>query len=154
MLNKNADVRLTGAMKNGRKRHAAGKALGRIASVTLHAVSHEKGDGHRRHWPLNSQPMLMALNALQLVLYIALLALTGQGLLALLVGAHRDRNVFFKLLQVLTRPFTEMVRLISPRQVADKHVPLATFLLLVVLYVAVTFEKVSHCLQLHMAGCR
>ena len=98
--------------------------------------------------------MLMALNALQLVLYIALLALAGQGLLALLVGAHRDRNVFFKLLQVLTRPFTELVRLISPRQVADKHVPLATFLLLVVLYVAVTFEKVSHCLQLHMAGCR
>lgn len=98
--------------------------------------------------------MLLTLNALQLVLYIALLALVGQGLLALLAGAKRESNFFYKALTVLTKPFTRAMRFITPKQVADQHVPLATFLLLLVLYAAVTFEKVSYCVSINMAGCK
>jgi hypothetical protein len=54
--------------------------------------------------------MLFTLNALQLVLYIALLALVGQGLLALLAGAKRESNFFYKTLSVLTKPFTRASR--------------------------------------------
>lgn len=98
--------------------------------------------------------MLLILNALQLVLYIAMLALVGQGLLALLAGARRESNFFYRTLVVLTKPFTRAMRFIAPKQVADQHVPLATFLLLLVLYAAVTFEKVSYCVSVNMAGCK
>lgn len=101
--------------------------------------------------------MLTVLNYLQLVLYIALLALAGQGVLYVLAGAGRERNFFYKLLQVLSKPFTLMVRRITPRQVSDAQVPVVTFLLLAVLYAVVTFERADLCVTGNMvgqAGCR
>ncbi len=71
--------------------------------------------------------MLTFLNVIQLVLYIALLALAGQGVLFVLAGAGRQRNVFYKLLQVLSKPFTLVVRRITPRKVSDDQVPVVTF---------------------------
>ena len=45
--------------------------------------------------------MLDFLKLAQLVLYIALLSLLGQGVLYLLAGARRDGNVFYRLLQAV-----------------------------------------------------
>ncbi|MFY8084393.1 MAG: hypothetical protein ACOVN7_11780 [Rubrivivax sp.] len=98
--------------------------------------------------------MLNVLNLVQLVLYIALLALAGQGALYVLAGARRNGNVFYRLLQVIAKPFTVPVRWITPRQVADRHVPLVTFLLLLIAYAVVTFEKISLCMAANMVGCR
>jgi cytochrome b561 len=98
--------------------------------------------------------MLTALNLIQLVLYIALLALLGQGVLYLLTGAKRETNFFYKLMQVLTKPFTFAMRKITPKQVSDQHVPIAAFLLLLVLYVIVTMEKINLCVGQNMVGCR
>lgn len=101
--------------------------------------------------------MLTFLNILQLVLYIALLALVGQGILYVLAGAKRDSNFFYKLLQVLSKPFTLPVRKITPRQVGDSQVPIVTFFFLVILYTVVTFERTDLCIRLNMvgqAGCR
>ena len=98
--------------------------------------------------------MLTLLNALQLVLYIALLALLGQGLLFVLAGAKRETNVFYQLLRIVSKPFTWLVRSITPRQVADRNVPILTFALLVLAYMVVTLEKISLCVSLGMAGCR
>ena len=98
--------------------------------------------------------MLTFLNIAQLVLYIALLSLLGQGLLFVFAGASRDTNFFYKLLQLMSKPFTWPVRKVTPHQVADRHVPLVTFFVLVVLYFIVTFEKIDHCLNSHMVGCR
>jgi uncharacterized protein YggT (Ycf19 family) len=96
--------------------------------------------------------MLTALNLAQLVLYIALLALVGQGILYVLAGARRDTNFFYKLLQVLSKPFTLPVRKITPRQVGDSQVPVVTFFLLVVLYAVVTFERADLCVSSQMVG--
>ncbi|MDP1901225.1 MAG: hypothetical protein Q8K96_12335 [Rubrivivax sp.] len=96
--------------------------------------------------------MLTVLNVLQLVLYIALLALAGQGALYVLAGAKRDSNVFYKLLQVLSKPFTVTVRKITPRQVSDAQVPVVTFLLLAVLYAVVTFERADLCVASNLVG--
>ena len=71
--------------------------------------------------------MLTFLNLVQLVLYIALLALVGQGALYVLAGQRRENNVFYKLLQVVAKPFTWVVRKITPKQVADAQVPVVTF---------------------------
>ena len=98
--------------------------------------------------------MLNVLNIIQLVLYIALLALVGQGALFVLSGARRDSNFFYRLLQVISKPFTLPVRWITPKQVDDRHVPVVTFLLLLIVYVVVTFEKINLCMAANMAGCR
>jgi len=98
--------------------------------------------------------MLNVLNIIQLVLYIALLALVGQGALYVLTGPRRDSNFFYRLLQVISKPFTVPVRWITPRQVDDRHVPVVTFLLLLIAYAVVTFEKINLCMAANMAGCR
>jgi hypothetical protein len=98
--------------------------------------------------------MLNVLNIIQLVLYIALLALVGQGVLHVLAGARRDSNFFYRLLQIVSKPFTLPVRWITPRQVADRHVPVVTFLLRLIGYAVVTFEKINLCMAANMAGCR
>lgn len=101
--------------------------------------------------------MLVAVNLAQLVLYIALLALAGQGVLHLLAGAGREDNFFYRLLRLLSLPFTALVRRALPRRVAGAPVPLLTFVLLAVLYAAVTVERADLCLRaqrLGQAGCR
>ena len=55
----------------------------------------------------------------------------ANGSSALLAGAKRDQNLFYQLLQVLTRPLIAGARSITPTVVLDRHVPLVAFLLLV-----------------------
>ncbi|MBX3641489.1 MAG: hypothetical protein KF720_00285 [Rubrivivax sp.] len=98
--------------------------------------------------------MLHALEIAQLVLYIALLSLLGQAALYLLAGARRDGNFFYQLLQIVGRPFTRLVRRLTPRQVADRHVPVLTFLLLLLAYAVVTVERISLCVHSGMETCR
>jgi uncharacterized protein YggT (Ycf19 family) len=98
--------------------------------------------------------MLTFLNIAQLVLYIALLALLGQGLLYVLAGQKRSTNFFYQLLQLLSRPFTWPVRRITPKQVGDHQVPIVTFFLLLILYAVITFEKIQYCVSVQMVGCR
>ena len=98
--------------------------------------------------------VLTFLNLLQLILYIPLLALAGQGALYVLAGSRRDQNLFYRLLQLLSRPFTLVVRRITPAKVLDRHVPVATFLLLLVVYIVVTFERIDLCLRVGVEQCR
>lgn len=98
--------------------------------------------------------MLLLTSALKLIAEIALLAMVGQWLLGLLAGARREQNFFYQLLGILTRPFTRLTRLISPRVVLDRHIPLATFLLLLSLWLVVTMTKISLCLQIGVAQCQ
>jgi hypothetical protein len=98
--------------------------------------------------------MLSVLNILQLVLYIALLSLAGQGLLALLAGPRRHANVFYRVLGTVPRPFTAVVRRLTPARLPDRHVPWLTFALLLPAYVAVTFEKIALCLRIGLDACR
>jgi hypothetical protein len=97
--------------------------------------------------------LLLVLTALKLVCEIALLSLAGQGLLHVLAGAGREANVFYQLLRVMTRPFTAAVRRLTPRRVLDRHVPLATFGLLLLAWVVVTVEKVRLCVNIGMQAC-
>lgn len=98
--------------------------------------------------------MLIFLNLVQLILYIPLLALVGQGLLFVLAGPKRDTNVFYRLLQLLSKPFTMVVRKITPRQVADHQVPIVTFFLVLIAYAVVTFERIDLCVRIGMEHCR
>lgn len=96
--------------------------------------------------------MLTLLNATQLVLYIALLALIGQAALHLLAGRARDTNPFYRVLQWLSKPFTSAVRRITPRRISDTQVPWVTFCLLAALYLWVTLERIDLCVSSHWVG--
>lgn len=98
--------------------------------------------------------MLLFVSSVKLVAEIALLALAGQFLLGLLAGAKREGNLFYRLLQVLTGPFVRGVRLITPRVVLDRHIPLAAFVLLAMVWVIVTIVKINLCLQIGVEHCR
>jgi hypothetical protein len=101
-----------------------------------------------------SPAVLTFLNLLQLILYIPLLALVGQGLLYVLAGPKRDSNFFYRLLQLLSKPFTLLVRRITPRKVADHQVPLVTFFLVLIVYFVVTFERIDLCLKVGVEQCK
>lgn len=98
--------------------------------------------------------MLTFLSLAQLILYIPLLALAGQGVLFVLAGPKRDSNFFYRLLQLLSKPFTIVVRRITPRQVADHQVPIVTFFLVVIAYAVVTLERIELCLKIGVEQCR
>lgn len=96
--------------------------------------------------------MLLLVASIKLIAEIALLALLGQGLLALLAGDKRHDNFFYKLLEILTRPFTKTTRTITPRVVIDRHIPIATFALMLGIWVFATLAKVNLCVQIALAS--
>lgn len=98
--------------------------------------------------------MLLAVTSIKLVAEIALMAFVGQWVLGLLAGSRRDTNFFYQLLAVLTRPFVRGVRLITPRVVLDRHIPLAAFVLLAMLWVVVTLVRIQTCLEIGVHLCR
>jgi hypothetical protein len=98
--------------------------------------------------------MLLLVTSIKLIAEIALMALAGQFLLGLLAGAKREKNFFYRLLQVLTNPFVKGMRLITPRAVIDRHIPLAAFVLLAMVWVIATLTKINLCLQIGVEQCR
>ncbi|HEY6513933.1 MAG TPA: hypothetical protein VI032_18285 [Burkholderiaceae bacterium] len=98
--------------------------------------------------------VLLLINALKLIVEIALMALVGQWVLGLLAGPKRDTNFFYRVLQTMTSPFVRVARLLSPRVVLDRHVPLVAFLLLAFGWLVVTMAKIDHCVQIGVELCK
>ena len=98
--------------------------------------------------------MLILVSIFKLLAEIALMALLGQGVLAVLAGAKREQNVFYQLLQVLTRPFIAVTRKITPKVVLDRHVPVVAALLLLFIWVAATLTKISICVEIGVEACK
>jgi hypothetical protein len=98
--------------------------------------------------------LLTLVSIVKLLAEIALLALAGQGVLAILAGGKREQNLFYQLLQVLTRPFVRVTRFITPRIVIDRHIPLVAFLLLLSIWLAATITKISICLEIGVQLCQ
>ena len=98
--------------------------------------------------------MLLFVSAVKLVAEIALMALAGQFLLGLLAGQKRDTNIFYQLLQVMTKPFVKGMRLVTPKVVIDRHIPLAAFVALAMVWVVATVTKINLCLQIGVEQCR
>lgn len=98
--------------------------------------------------------MLTTVSILKLLAEIALLALAGQWLLGLLAGAKREQNVFYQLLQVVTRPVVAGARFITPKLVIDRHLPLVAFLVLLFVWLAATIAKINICLRIGVELCK
>jgi uncharacterized protein YggT (Ycf19 family) len=98
--------------------------------------------------------MAFALLIAQSLVLINGLALIGQ----LLVGAFnwpaRQQNIIFRLFQVIASPAVKLVRLVTPRIVIDRHIPIAAFLLLFFAYLWLGFQVREVCQgNSAQAGC-
>lgn len=98
--------------------------------------------------------MLTLISILKLVAEIALMSLLGQWVLGLLAGARRDSNLFYQVLQIVTRPFVAVARAVTPRVVLDRHVPLVAFLLLLFGWVVATAARISICVDIGVHLCK
>ena len=98
--------------------------------------------------------MLLVVSSVKLIAEIALMCFAGQALLAVLAGSKRHTNVFYLILQTVTKPFVRVTRLITPRVVLDRHIPLAAFLLTAMLWLAATAYKINLCVQIGVQQCR
>jgi hypothetical protein len=93
---------------------------------------------------------LFWLRLLQLLIAIPLLALAGQGAVYLLsraMGQPPDRNFFYRLLQIVASPVVKVCRWVTPRVIADRHVPIAAFALLLVGYFWVMLAIANACVD-------
>jgi hypothetical protein len=98
--------------------------------------------------------VLTLVSILKLLAEIALLALLGQGVLAILAGEKRQQNLFYQILQILTRPFVAGARLITPKVVLDRHVPMVAFLLLAFVWIIATVTKINICVEIGVHLCK
>jgi hypothetical protein len=98
--------------------------------------------------------MLLLVSAIKLIVEIALLAFAGQFVLGLLAGAKRDSNGIYRMFQVLTKPFSSLVRAVTPKVVIDRHIPVATFVALGMVWVLTVLAKFEVCRQIGMEQCR
>ena len=96
--------------------------------------------------------MLLLVSAIKLVAEIALFSMLGRWLLGLLAGAGRERNLFYQVLGVLVSPFTAALRVVTPRAVIDRHLPLLAFVALAWVWLFALLEKVSLCRALVAQG--
>ena len=85
--------------------------------------------------------MLTVVLILKALAEIAGLALLGQGVLHVFAGASREQNVFYRVLSTITSPVVRATRYITPRVVADAHIGMAAFFLVVGLWIALVLLK-------------
>ncbi len=97
--------------------------------------------------------MLTWILALKAVVEVAALAVLGRSVLGLLVGARRDNNLAYQVLSAAAMPALRLARLLSPRIVIDRHLPLVALLLLGFAWIAVTGWKILHCRAIGVAAC-
>ena len=98
--------------------------------------------------------MLLGSSIVKLIAEIALMALVGRGLVSMLAGDRRDSNFFYQILSMLTMPLERMVRLITPRIVIDRHIPIVTFLILTMIWFAALVVKINTCLSIGVELCK
>ena len=82
---------------------------------------------------------LLAVVVVKALAELAAMFLLGRGLLYILAGAHRDKNVFYQILSVVTNPVLKATRFITPNLVIDRHIPYVAFLLVVWIWIGVVF---------------
>lgn len=88
---------------------------------------------------------LFLVTAARTLVEVAGVFLLGQGVLWLLAGASRERNVIYQLFCVVTSPVTRTVRALTPRIVLDRHIPVVSFCLLFWLWISLAYVRVMIC---------
>jgi hypothetical protein len=83
--------------------------------------------------------MRQLLGTVQLVVAIALMALIGQGVLYILAGPDREKNLFYQIVRIVPSPFVKLTRLLTPKVFEDRVIPFATFCILSAIFLWLAF---------------
>jgi len=95
---------------------------------------------------------LFVISVLRALVEVALMALLGQGLLALLAGGRRHNNFVYRLFLVITQPVVRFARWMTPKVILDKHLPFVAFFLMFWLWILLAWVKRELCV-LHGLAC-
>lgn len=94
---------------------------------------------------------LFVVSVLRALVEVALLALLGQGVLALLAGSRRHDNFVYRLFLVITGPVVRLCRWITPKVIIDRHLPFVAFFLLFWLWILLAWVKRELCVLSNLA---
>ena len=78
---------------------------------------------------------------MRVLVEICLFALIGQGVLSILPGVDRQKNLFYLILKTIASPGWRVARWLSPRFVLDQHVGWVALFILGVLWVSLAVLK-------------
>ena len=95
---------------------------------------------------------LFVVSVLRALVEVALWALLGQGVLALLAGGRRHNNFVYRLFLVITQPVIRLARWITPKVIIDKHLPFIAFFLMFWLWILLAWVRRELCV-LHGLAC-
>ena len=84
---------------------------------------------------------LYIVSILRALVEVAGMFLLAQGLLFLLSGATREKNIVYQLFKIITRPVIQMTRFVTPRVIVDKHIPVVAFFILFWLWLLLAYVK-------------
>ena len=98
--------------------------------------------------------MLLVIVILKSLIELSLMFLVGRFLLGLLIGAKRQSNIFWQLLDVASKPSLWLTRRVIPKLILDQHIPLAAASWLIIAWVLVVMAKIDLCLQVGAAACQ
>ena len=84
---------------------------------------------------------LYIVTILRALVEVAGMFLLAQGLLFLLSGATREKNIVYQLFKIITRPVIQMTRFVTPRVIVDKHIPFVAFFILFWLWLLLAYVK-------------
>ena len=98
--------------------------------------------------------MLTVVILIKLWTEIALLALVGQWVLLLLLGARADGNLIYGLLCIVTRPVVGLVGKLLPGEGRARRHEAVSAMLLLWVWLGATAGKVWWCLGSGLAQCR
>ena len=98
--------------------------------------------------------MAFVLLAAQTLVLVAGLALFAQLIVGSFNWRARHQNIVYKTFQLVASPVVKLVRLVTPKVVLDRHVPIAAFMLLFFAYFWLGFEHRASCrADVTQAGC-
>ncbi len=95
---------------------------------------------------------ILIISMLRVLVEVAGYSLLGQGLLAILAGAKREENLFYRILRTIASPAVRAVRFITPRFVINEHIPFITFFLLFWIWIMLALAKRYLC-AIHGLQC-
>jgi uncharacterized protein YggT (Ycf19 family) len=98
--------------------------------------------------------MAFALLLAQQLALVAALALFGQAMVGIFNWRAREQNLVYKLFQTVASPVVKLVRVVTPKVVLDRHIPIAAFMLLLFAYFGLGLAHRDSCrADLTQAGC-
>jgi len=90
--------------------------------------------------------VLLLLSILKASSEILAFSLVGQGILWLVAGKSRETNFVYRTFAAITRPVVRLARFITPRVVLDRHVWMVAVLIVIIVWVGSSSQKLKLCM--------